>query len=115
MAIRRHIDYNWHNGTYSGYVDLGHGPEAEEAKEALVFMLVGMSGGWKAPIAYYLTKGLTAETQKELVVHSINKFSQATAPFSVRLITYTHTRARLGWIILFCLPTLIKPALEGSK
>ena len=79
MAIRRHIDYNWHNGTYSGYVDLGHGPEAEEAKEAkeaLIFMLVGLSGGWKAPIAYYLTKGLTAETQKELVVHSINKLHE---------------------------------------
>ena len=76
MAIRRHIDFAWHSGTYSGYVDLGNGPEEEEAKEALVFMLVGISGGWKAPIAYYFTKGLSAETQKELVLHALNKVQE---------------------------------------
>lgn len=59
MAIRRHIDFNWHNGTYTGYVDLGSGAEEDKTKKALVFMLVGLNGRWKAPIPYYLTKGLT--------------------------------------------------------
>ncbi|KAF0297543.1 DNA transposase THAP9 [Amphibalanus amphitrite] len=40
----------------------------EEAKEALVFMLVGVRGHWKAPIGYFLTKGLTAGEQKQLLL-----------------------------------------------
>lgn len=76
MALRRHIDYQWHSREHTGFVDLGNGPETEEAKEALVFMLVGLNGGWKAPIGYYLTKGLSSDTQKELVLHAISKLHE---------------------------------------
>ena len=44
----------------------------EEATEALVFMVVGLTGHWKAPIAYFLTKGLQACTQKELLCHALH-------------------------------------------
>ncbi|KAF0291146.1 DNA transposase THAP9 [Amphibalanus amphitrite] len=52
------------------FEDLGDGDEEgeEEAKEALVFMLVGVREHWKAPIGYFLTKGLTAGEQKQLLL-----------------------------------------------
>ena len=77
MCIRQHVDFDHHSGTFFGYVDLGNGSDnTTEAKEALVFMLVGISGGWKTPVAYYFTKGLSAETQKELVAHCLDKIHE---------------------------------------
>lgn len=74
MAIRKHIDYNTHSTDFSGYVNLGSGNDVtSEAKEALVFLLVGLNASWKAPIAYFFTAGLSAETQKELVTMCIEK------------------------------------------
>ena len=74
MSLRQHIHFNHHTDMHIGCVDLGNGAEQEEtAKEALVFMLVGICGGWKAPVAYYFTRGLSAEAQKELVSHCIDK------------------------------------------
>jgi len=58
-----------------GMVDLANNEPNEEtddeAKEVLVFMLVGIQGCWKAPIAYFFTSTLSAATQKELVVHAL--------------------------------------------
>ena len=36
-------------------------------------MVVGLQGYWKAPIAYYLTKSLTPESQKVLVEHALEE------------------------------------------
>lgn len=36
---------------------------AEEAKEALVLMVVGLKGHWKMPIGYFFTKTLSAVAQ----------------------------------------------------
>ena len=98
MSIGQHVDYNWRTGAHSGYVDLGQGAEEEEAKEALVFMLVGLNGGWKAPIAYYLTKGLTADSQKELVHwfgsifrHFIFLFTILESQLEPSMVPLTHT------------------------
>ena len=38
--------------------DLREGEGEQEAKEVLVFRLIGVRGHWKAPFAYFLTKGL---------------------------------------------------------
>jgi hypothetical protein len=71
MSIRKHVDYV--QGKFTGYVDLGNGIDSTtEAKEALVLMLTGLSGGWKCPIAYFFTAGLSAEAQTELVKHVIH-------------------------------------------
>lgn len=43
------------------------------APEVLVFMVVGLQGHWKAPVAYYLTKSLSPDTQKVLVVHALEE------------------------------------------
>jgi len=69
MAIKKHLSYDAHGKKMIGYSDLGMGPEDDVAKEALVFMVVGMAGRWKAPVAYYLIKDLSAETQAQLLLH----------------------------------------------
>lgn len=43
--------------------------ETDMASEGLVFMVVGL----QAPIAYYLTKSLTPESQKVLVEHALDE------------------------------------------
>jgi len=77
MSIRKHIDYSAATGEYIGYVDLGAGRDSTaDAKEVLVFLLVGLCGSWKAPIAFFFTNGLTAETQKELVIACLERLSE---------------------------------------
>ncbi|KAM7417150.1 hypothetical protein PAMA_016997 [Pampus argenteus] len=74
MAIRKHVQYNPHTQTMSGFVDMEDGlNETDVATEALVFMVVGLQGHWKAPIAYYLTKCLSPETQEVLLVHAFEE------------------------------------------
>lgn len=74
MAIRKHVQYNPHNQSMSGFVDLGDGNnETDAATEALVFLVVGLQGLWKAPIAYYLTKSLSPETQRVLLSHALEE------------------------------------------
>lgn len=74
MAIKQNVRYNGFADNVNGYVDMGG--EAEDghevlAKEALVFMAVGLQGYWKAPVAYFFTRGLTAEVQKNITLHVI--------------------------------------------
>ena len=74
MSIRQQISYNAHTGRMCGFVDLGNNEDTDdEAKEVLVFMLVGLQGHWKVPVAYFFTNTLTALTQKELVVHVLEE------------------------------------------
>jgi hypothetical protein len=42
------------------------------ATESLIFMAVGLTAPWKIPISYYLTNGLTAEKQRDLVLSVIS-------------------------------------------
>lgn len=74
MAIRQLIAYDAHHSRMAGFVNLGTDENSNDvAKEALVFMVVGTRGRWKLPISYYLTRGLTAEQQKELLITSIEE------------------------------------------
>ena len=77
MSIKQQVIFDSRTQSFSGFVNLGVVEDgATEAKEALVFMLVGLREKWKAPIAYYLTKGLPAEAQTELVKHALGKLHQ---------------------------------------
>lgn len=69
IPLKKHIDFEPASGKYVGFTDLGNGvgEEEEEASEALVFMVVGLRGHWKTPIGYFLTHGLPAVTQAELM------------------------------------------------
>lgn len=59
MKLHEKVSFERSGEASIGFVDLGGVATAEEefAKEALVLMLVGLNGHWKAPIAYFLTKG----------------------------------------------------------
>ena len=58
----------------SGFVDMGDGnSETDVASEALVFMVVGRQGQWKAPIAYFLTKSLSPEPQRVLLCQALEE------------------------------------------
>ena len=79
MSIRRQIVYDAVTQQMTGFVDLGDGCNDEsEATEVLVFMLVGLTGHWKAPVACYLTRSLSAGVQTQLIrdllvaLHDIN-------------------------------------------
>ena len=42
----------------------------------LVFMLIGIRGYWKAPFTYFLTKGVHAEGQKQLLLHALTLLAE---------------------------------------
>lgn len=68
MSIRRHV--HWNGKRYQGYVDLGTHIESDslpEAKQALVFLLVGLNTRWKIPVAYFLIDGLAAAERANLI------------------------------------------------
>lgn len=74
MAIKKHAQYNLHTQSMSGFVDMGDGSNGTVvATEALVFMVVGLQGHCKAPIAYYLTNSLSPETQRVLLCHTLEE------------------------------------------
>ena len=57
--------------SFVGLVDYGTAipePEATEATEALVFMVIGTIAHWKHPIAYILQNKSSAEVQKQLIL-----------------------------------------------
>ena len=67
--------------------NLGFGGTSQEvAKEVLVFMIVGTTGHWKMPIAYYCINGLPAEIQKDLVLYAIDELESVGILVSLSLI-----------------------------
>ena len=71
MSIMGHIE--WDGNKFYGYEDFGmnnlhtNQTEQKEAKNAMVFMAVGINQHIKIPIAYFLTNSLTGENRAELV------------------------------------------------
>jgi hypothetical protein len=74
MAIRQQLVMDRHTGNIAGYVDIGTGSEEEDlAKEVLVVMVVGLKARWKAPIAFYFSRTLSAEMQTSLLKMNLEK------------------------------------------
>ena len=73
MAIKEQIVFDAHSKQLVGYVDFGpnHQEVEAEAKEVLVLMIVGMRASWKAPVGYFLTRGLGAEAQVAILKMTI--------------------------------------------
>lgn len=74
MAIKSHLQWDPHTQRMMGFTDLGlasrdggHDDSDEVATEALVILVVGLVGHWKAPIAYFLTSKLSSAVQGELL------------------------------------------------
>jgi hypothetical protein len=75
MAIRKHVSYD--GKKFRGYVDLGNDAEYDDsapvAKDALVFMVVGINKTWKVPVVYFFIDGLIDKERANLVKVCIEK------------------------------------------
>lgn len=79
MSLKKAVEYDQASGQCTGFVnlgDLGNSQEEEECTEVLVFMVVGLMGRWKAPVAYFLTHTLSAATQHQLLLHTIKSLME---------------------------------------
>lgn len=94
ISIKQHIDYDAAMDCMAGFVHLGDDQGLEEAKEALVLMLVGTRGYWKVPIGYFLTRGLTAQAQTQLVKAALGLVSET--GLHVRALTMDGHRTNLA-------------------
>lgn len=78
MSIRKKIEWDGHK-TY-GYVDVGtmvEGDNLEEAREALVLMVVALNAHWKIPVGYFMTNGLNGEEKANIVRQSLEFVHEA--------------------------------------
>lgn len=95
MAIKQQVQYDARKLCMTGFLDLGSGEESDQiAKEVLVVMLVGLRGHWKAPIAYYFTRGLQADVQKQLILHCLEKVQKL--GFKVNVLTMDGHATNIG-------------------
>ena len=70
MALHKGSTWDPKSKSYAGLVDYGTAkPEVEEnlATEALVFMVAGVTGHWKHPVAYFLQDKCSANVQAQLI------------------------------------------------
>ena len=70
MSIHKMTIYHKYSKSFAGLVDYGNTvPEADatEATEALVFMIVGLTGNWKHPVGYVLQDKCSANVQAQLI------------------------------------------------
>lgn len=71
MAIKEAIEWDQIKGKMVGLVDFGEHIESEhcekQANEALVIIAVGIRTAWKQPLGYFLTAGVSAELQAQIL------------------------------------------------
>ncbi|XP_029348598.1 uncharacterized protein LOC107882805 [Acyrthosiphon pisum] len=82
MSIREQTD--WDGTKMHGFVDMGTNVETEDdnavhAKNAFVFMAVGINGHWKMPIGYFLVAGLNGSERSNLLEQCLNLMSETGA------------------------------------
>jgi len=70
MSIREQIE--WDGNKTHGFVDMGSNISIDDdnlvhAKNALVFMAVGVNGHWKMPKGYFLIGGLNGSERGNLL------------------------------------------------
>lgn len=78
MSIRENIE--WDGKKMYGFVDLGtdisiESDDLPHAKNALVFMAVGINGHWKMPIGYFFINGLNGAERGNLLVKCLELMS----------------------------------------
>ena len=86
MAIRKHIEFDGER--FSGVVNVGKAFACNEenvAKEALVFLLVGINKSWKIPVGYFLIDKLNGEQKCNLVQQCLRVVHET----GVRVVCFT--------------------------
>lgn len=77
MAIRQYIE--WDGKVFHGYVNIGSEPLDDSlpiAKDALVFMAVGINTNWKIPLGYFLINKMTSEQRANLLKQCLKLCSE---------------------------------------
>lgn len=76
MCVKRHIEIDTQQNIY-GHVNMGTDAKYNEtdeipvAKNALVFLIVGLNGYWKLPIGYFLIDGLNGIERGNILKQAI--------------------------------------------
>ncbi|XP_069621298.1 DNA transposase THAP9 [Ranitomeya imitator] len=77
FSIQQNVAFDSDRNELVGFVNFGKGGAGsgspDVANEVLMFMLVGATGHWKVPIAYFHVKSLTPQAQKQLLVHVLHE------------------------------------------
>lgn len=78
ISLKKHLNYSKKYDMIEGFQDLGElGRQNSYATEALVFMISGLCGRWKIPVAYFLSSNSTkGEELKLLITTYINKIKE---------------------------------------
>jgi len=77
MAVRQHVE--WDGTNYHGYVNVSDSicnESMEEAKEALVFIVVAINEAWEIPVGYFLINHINSSQKAELVNRCIDLLSK---------------------------------------
>jgi hypothetical protein len=93
-ALRQHVD--WNGSRSLGYINFGANIDSDSlplAKEALVFLIVGVNCRWKMPVGYFLVKSTTAEEKANLVKGCLYMLHKAGA----KVISLTFDGAATNW------------------
>ena len=94
MHIKSGLVYNKSSGIYEGFSDFGQDVFAfdtdDVAKEALVFMLVGMRGPWKCPCGYVLYQSITLSN----ISHLVQKVLEISSLHDLNIYSVTYDGAR---------------------
>jgi hypothetical protein len=87
MSIRQHVQ--WNGKRSLGYVSFGYNNIESDclplAREALVFLIVGVNCRWKIPIGYFLIDSLTANQKADLVKGCLSMLNET----GVKIISLT--------------------------
>lgn len=84
MSIKQHVEWNHSKKKYSGLVQFGNGISADEdclpiAKEAFVFMVVGVNVRFKLPVAYFLIRGIGFKSKASLIKQIVAEITECGA------------------------------------
>lgn len=108
MAIRRHIEFD--GKKFHGYVDTGAKIDDDSlpvAKEAIVFMVVGVNCRWKIPIGYFLVDGVSASQRANLTKQCLTLLNSVKA----KVISFTFD----GLPANLCMARQLGCVLEPTK
>jgi len=100
MCIKKHIEVDTQNNVF-GYIDLGTGKHTDDgddlplARNALVFLVVGLNDYWKLPIAYFLIDGMTGAERGNLLTKAIELISETGANINSVTFDGTHVNTSM--------------------
>lgn len=100
MCIKKHIGVDTQHNVF-GYIDLGTGKRTDDgddlplARNALVFLVVGLNDYWKLPIAYFLIDGMTGAERGNLLTKAIELISETGANINSVTFDGTHVNTSM--------------------